>query len=57
MSKSQTVVRDTLEQAAAAARKPWRAPEVIQAEQCPQAAKTHPGAVEHHSTTSTNVSS
>jgi len=38
-------------------RKPWRAPEVIQAHQCPQTAKTSAGFSERHGTASTHVSS
>jgi len=38
-------------------RKPWRAPEVIQAHQCPQTAKTSVALSERHGTASTHASS
>jgi hypothetical protein len=54
MSTIETAGPDALETAGAAPRKVWRAPKVIQAEQCPQAAKTLVDVVENHSTTSTS---
>jgi hypothetical protein len=58
MSNTDIALLGTFESVATSPpRKLWRAPEVIQAHQCPQTAKTSAQASERHGTASTHISS